>query len=132
MTELDDGAEVPELLLLNTGNLPVLLVEGEMLLGGKQNRALNLSVLCRQGMITTLAVSCVESGQWGQPKAASRSAHHANFELRRAKTVSTISQRGAAVEDRCSRSDRDYRRTPASRRADNEANVARRGTSSRG
>lgn len=90
VTELDEGAEVPELQLVNTGTIPVLLVEGEMLLGAKQNRTLNLSVLCPQGAVTTIPVSCVEAGRWGQPQAASRSAHHANLELRRAKTVSTI------------------------------------------
>jgi hypothetical protein len=90
VTELDDGAEVPELRLVNAAQMPVLLVEGEMLLGGKQNRTLNLSVLCAQGVVTNIPVSCVEAGRWGQPQAESRSAHHANVELRRAKTVSTI------------------------------------------
>ena len=90
VTELQDGAEVSELQLLNTGHMPLLLVEGEMLLGAKQNRTLNLSVLCAQGVITNIPVSCVEAGRWGKPQAGSRSVHHANVELRRAKTVSTI------------------------------------------
>lgn len=58
VTELEDGAEVPELQLPDTSELPVLLVDGEMLLGGKQNRTLNLSVLCAQGAVTNLPVSC--------------------------------------------------------------------------
>lgn len=90
VTELDEGAEVPELQLVNTGKFPVLLVEGEMLLGGQQNRTLNLSVLCAQGAVTKIPVSCVEAGRWGQAQAASRSSHHANLGLRRAKTLSTI------------------------------------------
>ncbi len=90
VTELEDGAEVSELQLRNIGELPVLLVEGEMLLGGKQNRTLNLSVLCAPGVVTNLPVSCVEAGRWGRPQAGTRSAHHANLELRRAKTVSAI------------------------------------------
>ncbi|HUS21853.1 MAG TPA: DUF6569 family protein [Aeromicrobium sp.] len=45
--ELDDGAEVAELVVENGGELPLLLIEGEMLLGLKQNRTLNTSVVRR-------------------------------------------------------------------------------------
>ena len=47
VTELDEGASVPELLLLNEGELDVFLLDGEELVGAKQNRVLNLSVLAR-------------------------------------------------------------------------------------
>lgn len=88
--ELDDGAEVPQLLLTNAGDLPVLVVEGEMLLGAKQNRTLNLSVLCPPKARLPIPVSCVEAGRWGRPQGSRRSAYHANLNLRRAKTVSTV------------------------------------------
>ncbi len=90
VTELDEGAEVPELQLTNLGSVPALLVEGEMLLGGLQNRTLNLSVLCPPAAVTKIPVSCVEAGRWGHPSAGRRSSHHANLDLRRTKTVSTI------------------------------------------
>ena len=44
--ELDE-ASVQTLLVRNPGDTPVLVVEGEHFLGGKQNRALNATVLVR-------------------------------------------------------------------------------------
>ncbi len=40
---------MPELAVSNAGLLPLLLVEGENLLGGWQNRTLNVSVLLAAG-----------------------------------------------------------------------------------
>src|SRR5688500_9426950 len=39
------GATVPSLRVENDGSLPVLLVEGETVIGGHQNRVVNVSVL---------------------------------------------------------------------------------------
>ena len=88
--ELDGSASVPELQFRNGGSLPVLLLEGEMLVGGKQNRTLNLSVLCPAASTTVIPVSCVERGRWGAPQRASHSARHASPSLRRTKTISSI------------------------------------------
>ena len=90
VSELDEGAQVPMLQLTNTADVPVLLVEGEMLVGAKQNRTLNLSVLAPAAATIQVPVSCVEAGRWGRPRASRRSAQFANLELRRAKTASTI------------------------------------------
>ena len=43
--ELDDGASVSDVLFRNLSDKPVLLFEGEELLGAMQNRILNVSVL---------------------------------------------------------------------------------------
>jgi len=55
--ERDDGARVPELEIENRSDLPLLLIEGEMLVGAKQNRTLNLSVISalRHGATVHLA-----------------------------------------------------------------------------
>ncbi len=45
VTELHAGGSVPELRLENNADLPVLLVDGEELVGAKQNRVLNLTIL---------------------------------------------------------------------------------------
>jgi hypothetical protein len=42
----------------------VLLIDGEGLLGAKQNRILNTSVLVGPGQRVTIPVSCVERGRW--------------------------------------------------------------------
>src|SRR6266508_1459156 len=58
VSELDGGASVPQLEVLVTARIPVLLLEGETLVGAKQNRTMNVSVLCPPGR-TVVPVSCV-------------------------------------------------------------------------
>jgi hypothetical protein len=86
--ERDDGAAVPELLVWNHAETPVLLVEGETLVGAKQNRTLNLSVLIAANTKTVIPVSCLEAGRWDAPKGATRSPRHAPGDLRKFKTES--------------------------------------------
>src|SRR5512137_2377418 len=45
VTEVSKGGHVPELLLINRGDRPVLLIDGEELVGAKQNRVLNMTIL---------------------------------------------------------------------------------------
>ena len=65
VSEASEGGSVPELLFRNLGNKPVLLVEGEELVGAKQNRTLNISILAPSGRETRIPVTCVEAGRWG-------------------------------------------------------------------
>jgi hypothetical protein len=103
VTERDNGAAVPELLVGNVGKVPVLLVEGETLVGAKQNRTLNVSVLVAANAKTVVPVSCLEAGRWGKPKRATRSPRHAPSALRSAKTASVVraaANRGAGESRR--------------------------------
>jgi ARG/rhodanese/phosphatase superfamily protein len=88
--ERGDGAEVPELVLTSGTALPLLLLEGETVLGVKQNRTLNVSVLCRPHTPTVIPVSCVEAGRWGAPQAVSHSPRLSPSGLRAAKTRSVV------------------------------------------
>src|SRR6476619_4510841 len=45
IAEVSEGGSVPELKFVNDGELPVLLLDGEELLGAKQNRVINLTIL---------------------------------------------------------------------------------------
>ena len=65
----------------------MLLLEGETLVGAKQNRTLNVSVLCPPGR-TVVPVSCVEAGRWDVARPMSRSVRHVPPSLRRTKTAS--------------------------------------------
>ncbi len=47
VTEVSHDGSVPELLFGNAGDRPVLLVEGEELVGARQNRTLNVSICSR-------------------------------------------------------------------------------------
>src|SRR5512138_1836745 len=65
VTEVSEGGSVPSLALENRGGRPVLLIDGEELVGAKQNRVLNLTILAPAGKTTEIPVSCVEQGRWG-------------------------------------------------------------------
>ena len=64
IVEVSEGGHVPELKFVNEGELPVLLLDGEELLGAKQNRVLNLTILAPAHQTCVIPVSCVESGRW--------------------------------------------------------------------
>ena len=62
--EVDEGGSVPDLLVENKGDIRVLFLEGEELIGAKQNRVLNTSVLVAAHSKIKIPVSCVEQGRW--------------------------------------------------------------------
>jgi hypothetical protein len=62
--EASEGGSVPDLLVENTGDIRVLFLEGEELVGAKQNRILNTSVLLPARSKIKIPVSCVERGRW--------------------------------------------------------------------
>lgn len=65
VTEVDEGGTVPELKVKNSGERPVLLLDGEELAGAKQNRVLNTSILVAAKAEVIIPVSCTEEGRWG-------------------------------------------------------------------
>jgi hypothetical protein len=58
------SASVRDLTVANAGDVPVLLYEGEEVLGGQQNRSFDDSLLVAGGTVLTVPVSCVEAGRW--------------------------------------------------------------------
>ncbi|HXF74304.1 MAG TPA: DUF6569 family protein, partial [Actinomycetota bacterium] len=95
------GGVVPELVVRNRAPQPVLLLEGEHLVGAKQDRALNVSVLVPASSELPIPVSCVEAGRW-----AYRSERRLSVErtfsspgVRRVKT-SSVAARRRTVGDR--------------------------------
>lgn len=68
-------AVVPEVFVDNTGRRPVLLVSGELLLGGRQNRIVRQDVLvpANSGRLA-IPVYCGEKERWTEPKAGFSSA----------------------------------------------------------
>jgi hypothetical protein len=64
ISEVSEFGDVPNLLATNRLDLPVLIIEGEELLGGKQNRIVNTTVMVAANTKVTLPVSCVEQGRW--------------------------------------------------------------------
>ena len=64
VTEVSESGSVPELCLLNRSSFPIFLLDGEELVGAKQNRILNLSILVPAASNFEVPVSCVEQGRW--------------------------------------------------------------------
>lgn len=64
VTEMVDGPTVGKLVLTNSGDRPALLLEGELLEGGWQNRALNTDLLLAPHGSQAADVTCVEQGRW--------------------------------------------------------------------
>ena len=64
ITEIDSEGSVPELQLSNLGKKTVLIIEGEELIGAKQNRIVNSSFLITGKTEVVIPVSCVEEGRW--------------------------------------------------------------------
>ena len=65
VAEREGSPVVGELIVTNNGREPALLVEGELLEGGWQHRALTQTVLVEANSTSTLPVVCVEAGRWG-------------------------------------------------------------------
>jgi hypothetical protein len=63
ITELGFGT-VPQLRLVNRTGRMVFLMDGEALVGAKQNRTLNTSILAAAKSNFDIPVSCVEQGRW--------------------------------------------------------------------
>ena len=88
VTEVSDSGSVPELLLDNRGDQPILVPEGEVVTGAKQNRVLNITILVAPQSQTVLPVSCVEQGRWSHISRGFRATHYAPPDLRARKSAS--------------------------------------------
>lgn len=91
VTEVSASGSVPELCFVNDGDRPVLLLDGEELIGAKQNRILNLTILAPAHKTITIPVSCVEQGRWHAQSAGFTSARRAHFATGRARKAADVS-----------------------------------------
>ena len=64
VVEVSAGGSVPELSVVNKSGRMVLILDGEELVGAKQNRIVNTTILVAAGAKTVIPVSCVEQGRW--------------------------------------------------------------------
>ena len=92
-TETSENGTVPELAFLNEGETPVFLMDGEELVGAKQNRVLNLSIMAPAGKTITIPVSCVESGRWSYSSDEFSSGSRAQYASARASKSGSVSER---------------------------------------
>jgi hypothetical protein len=57
------GGTVPAIEAVAKGQ-PVVILAGDTIVGGRQNRIINVSVWLRAGSVTSIPVSCLELGRW--------------------------------------------------------------------
>ncbi|MCK8600502.1 ARPP-1 family domain-containing protein [Desulfoferrobacter suflitae] len=62
--ELSKDGSVPEIKVINTSAQMVLILDGEELVGAKQNRIVNTTILVGKASAIVIPVSCVEQGRW--------------------------------------------------------------------
>ncbi len=80
--EVSKEGKVGELLVENNGRLPVLFLEGEELVGAKQNRVMRTSIVVAAGTQVIVPVCCTERGRWGRSSGSLRTGSHASPSLR--------------------------------------------------
>ena len=85
VTELDSAGSVPTLRVRNDLDLPVFLMDGQELIGAKQNRVLNTDVMVPACSTITIPVSCVEQGRWRRLSATFTPGKSASHRTRSAK-----------------------------------------------
>lgn len=91
------NATVPTLRATNRSDQPVLLVEGQVVRGGLQDRVLNVSIVVPAGESIDIPVSCVEQGRWSRGSQFDDGRSFATRRVRRAKTrgvSQSVRQRG--------------------------------------
>jgi len=91
VTEVSETGAVPELRFVNQGDEPILLLDGEEIIGAKQNRILNLTMLVPAHETIIIPVSCVEAGRWSPRSTHFRSARHVMSPLARRKKAARVS-----------------------------------------
>lgn len=97
VTELDEGGAVSALAVVNTSGVPVLMIDGEIVIGLKQNRVLNITILVPPKTTLKVPVACVEAGRWRRTTGkAGRADYSLSPRIRASKRRSvTLSARGS-------------------------------------
>ena len=89
VTEVSARGSVPELRFANLCDQPILLIDGEELIGAKQNRVLNVTILVPPKTELVIPVSCVEAGRWAGA-GEFRSAPHVMYATGRAEKLRSV------------------------------------------
>lgn len=100
--EVSEEGNIPELLVENRSPLPILIPEGEVLIGAKQDRTVNITLLIKEMTEHIIQVSCVEQGRWSRTSRSFAASHFATPGLRARKIASSQAHRrttGQAISD---------------------------------
>ena len=87
ITEVSEGGSVPTLKVENELPTRLFLIDGQELVGAKQNRILNTDVLVPAKSELTIPVSCVEQNRWAYRSRAFAPGKSASHKIREAKSA---------------------------------------------
>ncbi|MBU8871314.1 MAG: HIRAN domain-containing protein [Gemmatimonadales bacterium] len=80
--EVSEEGSIPELTVENRSPRPLLIPAGEILIGAKQDRTVNITILIPKKAQHVIPVSCVEQGRWAKASGGFSAAHFAHPALR--------------------------------------------------
>ena len=92
ITEISEGGSVPQLMAVNTGKSGVLIIDGEYILGGRQDRVINTTIMLAPESKTTIPVSCIEHGRWRETSREFHAADCAMSQDIRKKKMRSVSE----------------------------------------
>jgi len=107
--EVSEGGNVPSLVVENRADKAVLIVDGEELVGAKQNRVANITMLIPARHKTTIPVSCVEQGRWSYSSEEFSVTDHVQYARGRAEKLESVHQSMRATGTRQSDQSRVWR-----------------------
>ena len=80
-----DTSQVNIIIVKNNAITPLILIDGEEIIGGDQNRIVNSTILIDAGSKMKIPVSCSEKNRWAFKSEFKQSEYMANYNTRRAK-----------------------------------------------
>jgi hypothetical protein len=92
ITEISEHGSVNQLLAINDIESQIFLLDGEELVGAKQDRVLNLSIMLAPKSRTKIPVSCVEHGRWRIESDSFRTEQRVQFAQGRARKMEEVSR----------------------------------------
>lgn len=92
ITEISEHGSVPLLAIRNASDVALFVLDGEELMGAKQNRVVNLSILVPPRSVLPIPVSCVERGRWSYRTRGFDVSPYAMFGSARAQQMSSVTR----------------------------------------
>jgi hypothetical protein len=106
VTEVSEGGSVPSLFVRNKADRDVIIMDGELLVGAKQNRVVNTTIVVPAHASVQIPVTCVEQGRWHySSRSFSSGGSHSYSSLRSLKhesVTASLRERGEYESDQSS------------------------------
>lgn len=92
ITEVSEGGSVPELTVTNKSPRDIIIYDGQQLIGAKQNRIVNITVIVAANSTLPIPVSCVEQRRWGYTSPGFSSSAHSSYPSLRRSTHRDVTE----------------------------------------